>query len=77
MEKLHVLEKLDVEGSYQFCMDNSFSLFSDKTVYLDVSIYDPTETTEETTTNTEGDAMVADFDIKMSDMLVRHGVLVS
>ena len=68
IENLHVLEKLDADGTYQFCMDNSFSLFSDKTVYMDALIYDPQETTEGATV--EEDAMVVELDIKLSDMLV-------
>jgi len=78
MEQLHVIEKLGVDGTYQFCMDNSFSILSDKTVYLDVLIYDPEEerSTEETPT-TDKDIMIAELDIKLSDMLVRCGVYVS
>ena len=68
MENLHVLEKLNADGTYQFCMDNSFSIFSDKTVYMDVLIYDPQDTTEAATV--EEDAMVVELDIKLSDMLV-------
>lgn len=69
VENLHVIEKLSADGTYQFCMDNSFSLFSDKTVYLDVLIYDPKEKTEAPTA--DKDAMVVELDIKLSDMLVR------
>ena len=73
MENLHVLEKLNTDGMYQFCMDNSFSIFSDKTVYMDVLIYDPQENTEAATV--EEDAMVVELDIKLSDMLVSLFIL--
>ena len=73
MENLHVLEKLNADGTYQFCMDNSFSIFSDKTVYMDVLIYDPQENTEAATV--EEDAMVVELDIKLSDMLVSLFIL--
>ena len=71
MENLHVLEELNADGTYQFCMDNSFSLFSDKTVYLDVLIYDPQETKVETV---KEDSMIVELDIKLSDMLVSSNV---
>ena len=71
MENLHVLEELSADGTYQLCMDNSFSLFSDKTVYLDVLIYDPQEVKVETV---KEDSMVVEFDIKLSDMLVSSNV---
>lgn len=74
MENLHVIEKLSADGTYQFCMDNSFSLFSDKMVYLDVLIYDPQETTAAATTE-ENDAMVVELDIKLSDMMDSLGAI--
>lgn len=69
VENLHVIEKLSADGTYQFCLDNSFSLFSDKTVYIDVLIFDPQETTEAPAT--ESDVMIDELDIKLSDMMVR------
>ena len=74
MENLHVIEKLSADGTYQFCIDNSFSLFSDKTVYLDVLIFDPQETTQAPAT--ESNEMVVELDIKLSDMMVRWRVLI-
>ena len=74
MENLHVIEKLSADGTYQFCIDNSFSLFSDKTVYLDVLIFDPQETTQAPAT--ESNEMVVELDIKLSDMMVRWHVLI-
>jgi len=72
MDNLHTIDRVGVDGTYQFCMDNSRSMFSEKVVYFDLLVYDPKAVEEivETDAPDDKNAMVVEFDIKLSDMLV-------
>ena len=71
MDNLHTIDKVGVDGTYQFCMDNTHSLFSDRVVYFDLLVYDPQAAAEIVEpVATDKDAMVVELDIKLSDMLV-------
>jgi len=70
MDNLHTVDRVGVDGTYQFCLDNTHSLFSEKVVYFDLLIYDPQAVAEVVEPAPDKDAMVVELDIKLSDMLV-------
>jgi len=71
MDNLHTVDRVGVDGTYQFCMDNTHSLFSEKVVYFDLLVYDPQAIAEVVEpVSPDKDAMVVELDIKLSDMLV-------